>query len=66
METWLQMTKRHKAERDALVMSLASDRITQTQAARMLGISLTGLNNYIHRRGIFWPVVQQGKRQPRE
>lgn len=62
-ETWYQMTARHKRERRDLVERLAAERITQTQAARRLNMSLQGLNNFIQRTGIYWPVIHQGKRQ---
>ena len=62
-ETWDQITRRHKAEKRAVVQALANERITQTEAARRLNFTLTGLNNFIHREGIFWPVIQQGKKQ---
>ncbi len=61
-ETWDQMTARHRRERRAMVVTLAESRLTQTEAAKLLGIKLTRLNNYIHRNGIFWPVVKQGQR----
>ena len=63
METWEEMTARHKRERLELVKALAKSRCTQTQAAKILDVKLTGLNNFIHRNDIFWPVVEQGKRQ---
>lgn len=63
METWDEMTARHKRERRELVERLARERITQTQAARILSTSLTCLNNYIQRNGIFWPVIAQGPRK---
>lgn len=62
-ETWDQITRRHKAEKRAIVQALCDERITQTIAARRLGMTLTGLNNFIHREGIIWRVVQQGKKQ---
>lgn len=62
-ETWDQITRRHKAEKRAIVQAMSDERITQTVAARRLGMTLTGLNNFIHREGIFWRVVEQGKKQ---
>jgi transcriptional regulator with GAF, ATPase, and Fis domain len=61
-ETWDQMTRRHERERREMVERLAAERLTQTHAARRLGISLSGLNNFIQRKGIFWPVIRQGYR----
>ncbi len=61
METWDEMTSRHRRERREMVQKLADARLTQTEAAKVLKIKLTRLNNYIHRSGIFWPVVRQGR-----
>jgi transcriptional regulator with GAF, ATPase, and Fis domain len=62
METWDEMKARHKRERIELVETLAQSRLTQTQAAKMLKVELTALNNFIRRNRIFWPVIEQGKR----
>lgn len=62
-ETWDQITRRHKREKIAIVQGLADERITQTEAAARLNMTLTGLNNFIHREGIFWPVIKQGQRK---
>jgi hypothetical protein len=62
IETYREMRKRHRAERLAAVKALADMRITQSQAAKLWGLSLTGLNNIIQREGIFWPVKAQGRR----
>ena len=50
------------AARRAIIERHASQRKTQTQAARDLGVTLTALNNIIHREGIYWPVIKQGPR----
>jgi hypothetical protein len=63
METWKEMEARHRREKLELVTKLAKSRCTQTQAAKILDVKLTGLNNFIHRNEIFWPVIEQGKRQ---
>lgn len=63
METWDQITRRHKREKIAIVQALADERITQTEAADRLNMTLTGLNNFIHRNRIFWPVIKQGQRK---
>ena len=63
METWSQMTARHKAERREMVEGLAAERLTQTQAARKLKTTVNCLNNYIQRNRICWPVIKQGVRQ---
>lgn len=62
METWDQMTRRHKRERRKMVEALAAKRITQSQAASEVNTTLTCLNNYIRRNRIFWPVKRQGRR----
>lgn len=62
MEQWREMTQRHKRERIELVQSLAQSRYTQTQASKILNVSLHCLNNFIHRNQIHWPVKRQGKK----
>ncbi len=54
------MTERHKAEKRALVEAWAKRRVTQTFAAKKLGMQLNHLNNYLLRNGIHWPVKKQG------
>jgi hypothetical protein len=61
-ETIPQMRERHAAEIRQAVERLASERITQAEAARRNGMALTHLNNLIHRLDIFWPVKRQGVR----
>ena len=63
METWKQMEARHRREKLELVKALAQSRCTQTQAAKILDVKLSGLNNFIHRNNIYWPVIEQGRRQ---
>ena len=46
------MTMRHQRERVELVQSLAQSRYTQAEAAKILDISRTNLNNFIQRNGI--------------
>jgi|TARA_B100000497_G_scaffold95173_1_gene106733 hypothetical protein len=62
METWIEMTKRHRKERVELVQSLAETRHTQTEAAKILDTTLTNLNNFIQRNGIYWPTIRQGRK----
>ena len=62
MERWIEMTMRHHRERVELVQSLAQSRYTQAEAAKILDISRTNLNNFIQRNGISWPVIRQGRR----
>lgn len=61
-ETIPQMRQRHAREIRQYVEGLASLSITQTEAARTAGVSLTCLNNIIQRNGIHWPVKMQGRR----
>ncbi len=56
------MTMRHHRERVELVQSLAQSRYTQSEAAKILDISRTNLNNFIQRNGIYWPVIRQGRK----
>lgn len=62
MERWIEMTMRHHRERVKLVQSLAQSRYTQAEAAKILDISRTNLNNFIQRNGISWPVIRQGRK----
>jgi len=43
-----------------MIEAKANERITQTEAARHLGVTLTALNNIIRREGIYWPVIRRG------
>ena len=53
---------RHAREIFAAYQEQANAQITQTEAARRLGVKLTALNAYIMRHGINWPVKQQGRK----
>ena len=61
IETWYEMTVRHRKERFDLVNDLSQD-YTQTQAAKMLGTTLQNLNMFIKRNGIQWRIIKQGVR----
>ena len=61
METIPQMRTRHAREIREAIEALAARRITQTEAARIAGMNLSGLNNIIQRNAIFWPVIRQGR-----
>ena len=63
MEKWWEMTLRHKQERFDLVQSLANSLHTQTEAAKILDISVKNLNNFIQRNNIHWPIIQQGRKK---
>jgi DNA invertase Pin-like site-specific DNA recombinase len=61
-ETLPQMAERHKQEKRQAVEAMNAACMTQTEAAKALGVSLTCLNNFVRRSGIVWRVIQQGKR----
>jgi transcriptional regulator with GAF, ATPase, and Fis domain len=63
METIPQMRARHRREIEQAVKDMAARRITQAEAAKMLGMTRSGINAIIQRKGIFWPVKQQGRKQ---
>jgi len=62
METWADMTIRHKKERIELVESLAQSRFTQTESARILDTTLNNLNTFVKRNGIDWLYKRQGRK----
>ena len=62
METWADMTIRHKKERIELVESLAQSRFTQTESARVLDTTLNNLNTFVKRNGIDWLYKRQGRK----
>lgn len=57
---WYELRERQKKERIEQVTTLARARLTQTQAAQELGVTLQTLNRFIQLNGIIWPVVKQG------
>jgi hypothetical protein len=65
METWQQMKDRHMAERVALLRGLADQGLSQTDAAKVLGISLSGLNNFVIRYRIGWKVKETRRTKTR-
>jgi|TARA_R110000796_G_scaffold1222_2_gene4860 DNA invertase Pin-like site-specific DNA recombinase len=62
METWDQIKTRQKKEQVELVKEIAQTEITQTEAARELGISPQNLNIFILKNDIDWPVKKQGRK----
>ena len=60
METWHQMSKRHKEERLKLVEGWAARQVTQAVAAEALGMTRAHLSNFIKHHSIHWPVKMQG------
>lgn len=59
-ETWQEMTDRHALEKAEAVMALSEQGLTQTEAAKVLGMSLSQLSNYLNRNDLTWRVVRQG------
>jgi len=62
-KTLPELTRTYRQARRAMVERHARAGLTQTEAARELGVSLTALNNLIRREGIDWPVKRQGRKQ---
>ena len=62
METWDQIKTRQKKEQVELIKQIAQTEITQTEAARELGISPQNLNSFIVKNDIDWPVKKQGRK----
>jgi len=60
IETWTQITRRQEAERLAILDVLASAGLTQSEAATILDMKRTALNNVISRSGMNWPYSKQG------
>lgn len=61
LETWGQMAMRHERERKEQVLMLCED-YTQTEAAKILDVTLQSLNNYVRRNKLIWKKVEQGRR----
>jgi DNA-directed RNA polymerase specialized sigma24 family protein len=61
-ETIPAIVARHKAERIAVIIAQRDAGLTQTQAAQNLAVSVTTLNNAIHRNNIPWPLKRRGYR----
>lgn len=54
IEKWHEMTKRHKEERRLLLEYCKAHKMTQTEAAEFLEVSLSGLNKYLKNNNIHW------------
>jgi transposase len=63
IEQWDAMTKRHLEERKALIRYCLAHQMTQTEAAQILGVSLSGLNKFVARHKIIWPGQFKRKRR---
>ena len=61
-ESWYELRDRQKLERLGQVQAFANSGVTQTTAARELGVSLQTLNRFIQLNSIHWPVKEQGRR----
>ena len=61
-ESWYELRDRQKLERLGQVQAFANSGVTQTKAAKELGVSLQTLNRFIQLNSIHWPVKEQGRR----
>jgi len=61
-ESWYELRDRQKQERLEQVQAFATSGVTQTKAAKELGVSLQTLNRFIQLNSIHWPVKEQGRR----
>jgi hypothetical protein len=61
METWHQMLRRHQREKIEALESLNQSGYTQTEAAKIMCMGLSALNNQVIRSGINWKVKRQGQ-----
>jgi transcriptional regulator with GAF, ATPase, and Fis domain len=57
-----ELKRTYYAARRAMLERCNESRMTQTQAAKALGVSLTCLNNMVKRHGIEWARIEQGRR----
>ena len=57
-----ELRRTYYANRRSLIESEANKWITQTEAAKNLGVSLANLNNILRREGISWPEGSKWKR----
>ena len=62
METWAEITKRHRREKIDAIKKLRDLGLTQSEAAKLLDVQRTHLNNQVKRNGIYWPGGKQGVR----
>ena len=63
METWHQMLRRHQREKIEALESLNQSGYTQSEAAKIMGMGLSALNNQVIRSGIRWKVKRQGQKK---
>lgn len=62
-QTLPDLERTYRTARRAMIERCASAGMTQTDAARELGVSLTCLNNIVRREKIDWPVKRQGRKR---
>lgn len=62
IETWGEMRDRHAMEKAEAIMSLASKGLTQTEASKVLGASLSEINYFVRHNNLHWPTIRQGTR----
>lgn len=62
IEQWDEMSERHFREKYEALQSLNQSRYTQTEAARLLGMSPRRLNNWVKAFKIIWIVKRQGRK----
>lgn len=63
IEKWDQMVARHDKERRDVLQSLSDQGYTQTEAAHILGKSLSFINSYARMYRVQWKVKRQGGKQ---
>lgn len=63
IEQWDEMGERHFREKYQALQSLNQSGYTQTEAAQLLGMSLTRLNNWVRAFNIKWIVKRQGRKR---
>lgn len=62
IETLPQLEATFKNAQRAMIERCNEQGLTQSQAARKLGVTRTGLHTMITRHGIIWRVIRQGTR----
>jgi len=65
IETWPEITKRHTEEKKKLLRYCIAYKMTQTEAAKLLDMSLSNLNKWCRRHGVKWPGSNPNGRKPR-
>lgn len=63
IEQWDEMKARHHREKYEALQALNQSGYTQTEASKVLGMTLRQLNNWVRSLGIDWKVKQKGGRK---